>query len=100
MAPEDSDKDEPSLELPSLGFRRRRSKPEPAEAPPEDEGAAEDEPEDFAPEKVTGPLAEPRTAPADHPARDADRDPLEPVGEGIPAPDNEITVLSEPEQEP
>ena len=89
---EDSDKEEPSLELPSLGFLRRRSQPEPVEAAPEDEDA----PEDWAPEKVTGPLAEPRTAPADHPAREADRDRFEPVGEGTPAPDHETTVVSEP----
>jgi len=96
MAPEDRDKDEPSLKLPSLGFRRRRSQPEPVEAAPE----AEDAPGDWAPEQVTGPLAEPRTTPADDPARDPDRDPYAPVGEGTPAPDHETTVVSEPVTEP
>jgi hypothetical protein len=92
MAPEDRDKDEPSLELPSFGFRRRRSEPGPVEPPPEAE--------DFAREEVTGPLAEPRTAPADDPARDADRDRFAPVGEGTPALDHETTVVSEPVEEP
>jgi hypothetical protein len=96
MAPEDRDKDEPSLELPSLGFRRRRSQADPVEAAPEAEAATED----WAPEQVTGPLAEPRTAPADHPAHDSDRDRFEPVGEGTPAPDAETTVVSEPDTEP
>jgi hypothetical protein len=97
MAPEDRDKDEPSLELPSLGFRRRRSQPEPAKAAPE----GEDTPEDWAPEQVTGPLAEPRTTPADHPAREADRDRFAPVGEGTPAdvPADETQVL-EPQEPP
>ncbi len=96
MAPEDRDKDEPSLELPSLGFRRKRAKPEPAEAAP----GAEDATEDFAPEQVTGPLAEPRTTPADDPARDADRDRFAPVGKGSPGPDHETTVMSEPVTDP
>lgn len=91
MAGEDPDKEQPSLELPSLGLFRRRKKAS-------DVAAADEAADDawFEREEATGPLAEPKTARGDSAVVDRDR--FAPVGAGVTEPEHEVTTVSEVER--
>lgn len=81
----EKDADEPSLELPSFGFRKRRTKKsgeEPADVQPTPEPVPAPEP---TPEPVPSPVPTPEPVPVE-PSRDPDPIPTEPPVEPEPAP--------------
>jgi hypothetical protein len=96
-----SDQDQgPSLELPSLGFRRRKkAKPEAAE--PESTTEAADAPADEAPTEVIEQVAEPAAEPVAEPVAELVAEALPPVAEPAAVePAREAPAPAQPGEEP